>query len=116
MRKKPGMKFDSGKIRYDLIPPEALHQIAAAFTYGAEKYEPQNWQKLTEEQAIASVMRHVEAHRRGELVDPESGISHLGCAATQICFALWYRRAELPEQWDFSLVAGKYATLKRRAR
>lgn len=114
MRKR-GMKFDSGKIRFDWIPHEALRQIAAAFTYGGEKYAPFNWQGLTEEQAIASAMRHVEAHRAGELVDRESGVAHLGCAATQLCFVLWYRREQLPREWDFRAVAKKFSKLKKKS-
>ena len=33
-----GVKFDGGKLRYDLIPHDALEQFVRVLTYGAEKY------------------------------------------------------------------------------
>ena len=33
-----GVKFDGDKPRYDLIPPELLHEAALVLTYGAVKY------------------------------------------------------------------------------
>lgn len=111
--RRRGMKFDAGKIRFDYVPPEALRQLAAAITYGAAKYAPGNWKMLTEEQAVASVMRHVEAHRSGELIDPESGVAHLGCAMAQAAFCLWYRRKELPVTWDFEAVELKWKGVQR---
>jgi hypothetical protein len=116
LRNKKGLKFAQGKIRYDLIPPEALKQVAAAFTFGSLKYEPENWKNLTEQDAVASIMRHVEAHRSGQLIDPDSGVAHLGCVMAQACFVLWYRRAELNEKFDFSGVAERYAKLKAEAK
>jgi hypothetical protein len=44
-----GVKFDHGKARYDLIPPEVEEAIAKVLTYGAQKYttEIQNeWDAL----------------------------------------------------------------------
>jgi hypothetical protein len=32
------IKYDQGKLRYDLIPPEALEELAAVYTMGAAKY------------------------------------------------------------------------------
>ena len=31
-----GMKFDEGKLRYDLIPPEILLWLAELYTHGAK--------------------------------------------------------------------------------
>ena len=39
-----GMKYDSGKPRYDLLPPELLEEAAKVLTFGAQKYEPRNWE------------------------------------------------------------------------
>ena len=37
------IKHDKGKLRYDLIPPEALEALVQVYTYGATKYAPDNW-------------------------------------------------------------------------
>lgn len=36
--KTTGVKYDEGKLRYDLIPPEALREITKVLTFGAKKY------------------------------------------------------------------------------
>ena len=36
-------KFDSGKPRWSLFPIDALQAILKVLTFGAEKYEPNNW-------------------------------------------------------------------------
>ena len=39
-----GRKFDGGKMRWDLLPYDAVEKIVDILTYGAEKYDPNNWQ------------------------------------------------------------------------
>ena len=86
----PGMKFDSDKLRYDLVPPSALEKIVDVLTYGAKKYAPENWKKVEEPERryIAAAMRHIEAFRKGERLDPESGLPHLAHAACCLMFIL----------------------------
>ena len=86
----PGMKFDSDKLRYDLVPPSALEKIVEVLTYGAKKYAPENWKKVEEPERryIAAAMRHIEAFRKGERLDPESGLPHLAHAACCLMFIL----------------------------
>ena len=39
---------DSGKLRYDLIPVDALEAIVEVLTWGADnKYKDRNWEKGT---------------------------------------------------------------------
>lgn len=85
-----GMKFDDLKARYDLVPPDALRAVAEVLTFGALKYEPDNWKKVDQAQRryLASAMRHVEAFRRGEQRDPDSRLHHLAHAATCLLFIL----------------------------
>jgi len=79
------MKFDSGKLRYSLIPPIAMQGIAEVLTYGAKKYKAKNYLNATEpDRFMDALYRHLEAHRRGELTDPESGYTHLAHALTNI--------------------------------
>lgn len=41
-----GIKYDGEKLRYDLLPVEALEQITKVLTYGAKKYSDNNWRKV----------------------------------------------------------------------
>lgn len=86
-----GRKFDQGKLRYGLIPVEATEALAQVLTYGANKYAPNNWQKVEpfKERYTDALYRHLEAWRAGESVDPESGLSHLAHAMCNIAFLIW---------------------------
>ncbi len=85
------MKYDSGKLKYNLIPPLALKRIAEVLTFGAEKYEANSWQNLPDfkNRYTAAAMRHFEAWRAGELFDPESGLPHLAHSIVNLIFLLW---------------------------
>jgi len=83
------MKFDAGKLRYDLIPPSATEALATILTYGAKKYKPNNWRNVKDpDRYIAAAMRHFEAYRAGEMNDAESGQPHLAHAMTNLSFLL----------------------------
>ncbi|HED1699294.1 TPA: hypothetical protein SHR06_001688 [Campylobacter jejuni] len=85
------MKFDDGKLRYDLIPPEVTEQLAKVLTYGANKYKPHNWKKCKDkDRYVAAAYRHLEAWRKGEQIDMESGLSHLAHTLTNIAFLLYF--------------------------
>lgn len=83
-----GMKFDGAKNRYDLIPPLALDEMVKVLTFGAEKYQPNNWQHVSEAHSryFAALERHLWAWQRGETLDPESGIHHLAHAMCCLFF------------------------------
>lgn len=89
------MKFDAGKLRYGLIPPEATEGLARVLTYGAKKYKPNNWQQCEDtDRYVDALYRHLEAWRKGEKRDQESGLLHLEHALTNISFLLWFERRE----------------------
>jgi hypothetical protein len=82
-----GKKFDTGKARYDLIPPEIEEAIAKVLTFGAEKYGERNWEKgMKWGRPYAALRRHMAAWWSGETNDPETGMSHLWHAACCIAF------------------------------
>lgn len=58
-------------------------------TYGAEKYEPNNWQKVDKHRYYAAMMRHMVAELKGEDCDQESGLLHLAHMACNALFLLW---------------------------
>ncbi|MCU7521636.1 MAG: hypothetical protein HF312_15575 [Ignavibacteria bacterium] len=84
-----GKKYDAGKDRWDLLPFAQVRQIVKVLTFGAAKYEPNNWQGVEKERYIAAAFRHLTAWIDGERCDPESGIHHLAHAACNLLFLLW---------------------------
>jgi len=86
-----GKKFDTDKLRYDLIPPETIEELAKVLTHGAKKYAPDNWKNVEpfNDRYYSALMRHLEAWRKGEMIDPESGLNHLSHALTNVTFLLW---------------------------
>lgn len=85
------MKFDSGKLRYSLVPPVATRELAKVLTYGAKKYKPNNWQGVDDtDRYVDALYRHLEAWRSGEKLDSESRLSHLSHALANISFLLYF--------------------------
>ena len=78
-----GTKYDSGKLRVDLLDPLALEGIAKVLGFGAVKYAAHNWRGgISYSRLIGAALRHLFAIIRGEDTDPESGlphVDHLGC-------------------------------------
>ena len=79
-----GIKYDSKKPDYSLIPPHALDDVAKVLTYGAQKYDRHNWKQLEnlDTRYFAAAQRHLWALQRGEILDEETGLHH---AAHAIC-------------------------------
>ena len=86
-----GKKFDSGKLRWDLLPVNAVREIVKVLTFGADKYGANNWQEVVEAKRryYAAALRHLTAWWEGEINDQESGLHHLGHAGCCIVFLLW---------------------------
>lgn len=87
-----GLKLDADKPRMDLLPFEALEEVAKVLTFGAKKYADNNWQKVdcAESRYTAALLRHLVAVQRGDKVDAESGLSHAAHMATNALFILWF--------------------------
>jgi hypothetical protein len=87
-----GRKYDSGKRRWDLLPYKSIGCVVDVLTYGAKKYDPNNWQKVPDakNRYFAAAMRHITAWWEGEKFDPESGIHHLGHAMCNLIFLMWF--------------------------
>jgi len=85
-----GRKFDGGKLQYGLIPPLAQKAMVEILTFGAEKYEPDNWKHVPDSKRryFDAMMRHLWDWKEGEQNDPESGKNHL--AHAMCCLAFLY--------------------------
>lgn len=71
------IRHNQGKTRHDLIPPFAQEQLAKTLTIGGEKYGTHNWCKgMPWSSVIASLERHLQAIKRGEDFDAETGLHH----------------------------------------
>lgn len=88
-----GLRYNEGKLRWDLIPPE-LEEIVEIYTMGAKKYAPRNWEKgMSWMVCFASLMRHTWKWLRGEDLDEESGRPHMAHVAwNAIALVVYYRR------------------------
>lgn len=91
---KEGTKLDAGKLRWDLLPFAELEDVVRVLTFGAAKYEAENWQlvKGARRRYLAAAFRHLVAWTKGERVDPETGYPHLAHAATNLLFLAWFDR------------------------
>lgn len=86
-----GSKFDTGKLRYDLLPFDALEEVVRVISMGAAKYGDRNWEKgLSFGRLIAATLRHVSAYAMGQDKDKESGLPHMAHAATNCLFLIAY--------------------------
>ena len=77
-----GIKHDSDKNRLEFIHPVFLERLGAVMTRGAQKYEAWNWYRgMSWSRVYGSLSRHMVAWYGGEVIDPDSGLPHLSCAA-----------------------------------
>ncbi len=82
--KETARRYSKGKLRYDLLPQEAIEEIVKVYTNGANKYSDfdddgnmiydagfnwrkgQNWLEL-----VACAKRHIAEFEKGEDFDPD---------------------------------------------
>lgn len=80
-----GLRFNNGKLRYDLVHPWAHERMVNVLTKGANKYAPRNWENgMAWSNVISSLKRHLAAIEQGEDYDPESNelhAAHIACNA-----------------------------------
>lgn len=80
-----GLRFNQGKLRYDLVNPQAHEEMVKILTKGSIKYAERNWEKgMKWSNVLSSLKRHLAAIEKGEDYDPETGelhAAHLACNA-----------------------------------
>jgi len=83
-----GERYNNGKPMLSLIPAYATEEVAKVLTYGATKYSKNNWLKGRPwMEFVDSLERHLQAWKRGEDIDEESGClhaAHLACNALML--------------------------------
>lgn len=94
-----GIKYDSEKPDYSLIPPNALDDVVKVLTYGAQKYDRNNWQKLEnlDDRYFAAAQRHLWALKKGETHDSETKVHHAAHAICCMMFLLEFNYLQSEE-------------------
>ena len=88
-------KHDTGKPMVSLVESEFILGVAEVLTMGAKKYAVDNWKLMTDEdirRVKDSLLRHTLAYTSGELIDKESGLSHLYHAGCNLMFLDYHSR------------------------
>lgn len=85
-----GRKYDQGKAMMGCIPPNAELEIAEVLTFGVNKYGRGGWSEVPsgDVRYMDAALRHLNAYRRGEHIDEETGKSHLAHAACCLLFLI----------------------------
>ena len=83
----------ASKPRLDLLPTAAMEAIAEVLTFGAAKYDDNNWCRGARwGRYYSALLRHLFAWWRGEDLDRETGLSHLAHAGCCLVFLMEYQR------------------------
>ena len=88
---KTGVKYDTSKVRWSLVPEGVMEEYIKVLEFGANKYAPNNWKHVPQATTryYDAAMRHIDAWWRGEMDDPETGMPHLAHAMCCITFLMW---------------------------
>lgn len=86
-----GLRYSTGKPRFDLIPPEALALLADTLTKGAEKYAARNWERgMDRGEVIRGILSHTAQIMAGADYDVE-GFDHAGALLWNVVAYIVYR-------------------------
>lgn len=95
---KDAGRFDEGKNRHDLIPAWAIDKLAEVYTYGASKYDDNNWWKGMKWWKVQGPLeRHYNRWKRGSIKDDESNCYHLAMVAWNAIALMCYQEWSLGE-------------------
>lgn len=95
---KGGVKYDIGKLRWDLLPFDAMDEVVRVLTFGANKYADRNWEAgMRWGRPFGAAQRHQSAYAQGEDRDEETGTFHIANAICELLFLLTYQIREVGE-------------------
>lgn len=97
LSKTEGVKYDTGKLRWSLLPFDGLVSILKVLEFGAKKYSPRNWELgMDWDRPFDACLRHLTAwwcredSGKGPSRDADTGYSHLWHAGCCILFLIVY--------------------------
>lgn len=94
-----GRKFDTGKLRWSLLPIAPMKEVVKVLMFGAAKYNDFNWLYVdnAKQRYSDAALRHFFAYLEGEVADEESGCHPLAHTIVNALFALWFVMQEKKE-------------------
>jgi hypothetical protein len=82
-----GDRFNDGKLKWSLVDLDTFEPMVRVLEFGAKKYAAHNWKNgLKTTEIVESLQRHINAFMRGENIDPESGLPHIGHMQCNLMF------------------------------
>lgn len=96
MKTELGVKYDSDKLEYSLLPKGVLNKVISVLGFGSKKYAKDNWMKVDnpKERYYNAAQRHINQWWEGEKYDSETGENHLAHAICCLMFMLWFDNQE----------------------
>lgn len=94
--KRGGVKMDAGKLRWSLLPWDAVEEVVRVLMFGAQKYADRNWEQgMDYGRLFDADMRHrIGWWQKGENAAEDSKIHQLAHAACDTLFLLAYELRE----------------------
>jgi len=88
-----GLRYDQGKLRWDLLPPDAIEELVRVYTEGAKKYEDRNWEKgMRYGTCVRALKSHLNKWEKGAEFDEElTECRHLAMVAWNALAILTYQ-------------------------
>lgn len=105
-----GKKYDQEKPMVALVDPNWILEVAKVLTFGAQKYDEENWREgFKYKRLLSALQRHILAFSSGEDLDPETGLSHLSHASCCLMFLSWMseNRKDLDDRYKNEVVDKK---------
>ena len=95
-RATQGVKYDSGKLQWTLLPFRAINEVLEVLSFGAKKYAADNWKIVPEARTryVDAAFRHLSDWHLKERLDKETGKSHLAHAICCLLFLLWFEQED----------------------
>ena len=96
------IKYDSKKLRYELVDPLAIEGLTKVLEFGANTYAVDNWRGgFSYSRIIGALERHLIAIKRGEFIDSESNLPHIDHVGANWMFLSFFmkKRPDLNDLW-----------------
>lgn len=113
-QEKIGLKFDSEKVDWSLVPLKSIEEIAKVLAMGKKKYGAWNWIHVDDaiNRYTSALLRHLTAIQEGEQNDSESGLSHYSHLACNALFLVYLDLHKNDAQNQKSLIQNSGNSLK----
>lgn len=88
-----GIKYDDGKLPYELIPWEIMDGLAEVYKSGAKEYGVDNWRTgFRWRRIIGATFRHLKDWVIGVDHDSKTGLHHLDCVVWNALTLRWMQK------------------------